>query len=310
MTIPVDAASCGVDATIAATVVAPGPDTPVRRRVVVAAPGGSYTRWYWHPDPGELPGYSFMEHLAARGHVVVAFDHLGTGESSRPAGVEPTVEMLAAAADAAARQAAARAVTGDLVPGLPPLRDPELVGIGHSMGGTVTVVQQAAHGTYGRLVSLGHSVQRPPDEGDDGLGSRVARTMTEIRGETGDAPDAHYVAPNRDALRALFYGDLVAPSVIAADERHATDRPVRVVACSRSGYAGEAAAAISVPLFLAFGSEEVRAQPWRRLEMTAYPSSDDVTSFVLRDAAHCHNFMPSRVELWDRIHAWLAGPDS
>ena len=42
-------------------------------------------RRYWHCEIAEHSGYSMAEHLARRGDVVVALDHLGIGESSRPA---------------------------------------------------------------------------------------------------------------------------------------------------------------------------------------------------------------------------------
>ena len=38
--------------------------------------------------------------------------------------------------------------------------------------------------------------------------------------------------------------------------------------------------------------------------MAFYPRSRDVTLYVLRDSAHCHNSASTRTELWDRIGQW------
>ena len=35
-----------------------------------------------------------------------------------------------------------------------------------------------------------------------------------------------------------------------------------------------------------------------------YPRSHDVTLYVLRNSAHCHNFASTRTQLWDRIGLW------
>jgi hypothetical protein len=51
------------NAIMSASVITPDAGTPIRD-VVVAVPGGNYTRWYWNVDPAVLPGYSCAEHLA------------------------------------------------------------------------------------------------------------------------------------------------------------------------------------------------------------------------------------------------------
>ncbi|MGO9099809.1 MAG: hypothetical protein ACLP9Y_10385 [Mycobacterium sp.] len=53
------------------------------RRLAVSA-GGLYDKRYWHMQIDGHPGYSFAEHLAAAGFIVIALDHLGVGESTDP----------------------------------------------------------------------------------------------------------------------------------------------------------------------------------------------------------------------------------
>lgn len=43
--------------------------------------GGLYDKRYWHLQIDGHPGYSFAEHLAAAGFVVITVDHLGVGMS-------------------------------------------------------------------------------------------------------------------------------------------------------------------------------------------------------------------------------------
>ena len=49
--------------------------------LLVCLPGGSYTKAYWHLEVPGRTGYSFGEHLAGLGMLVVAMDHLNVGDS-------------------------------------------------------------------------------------------------------------------------------------------------------------------------------------------------------------------------------------
>src|SRR5438552_556126 len=74
------------------------PRPAARLPLLFCLPGGTYTKAYWHLEVPGRPGYSFGEHLADRGALVVAVDHLGTGDSSRhPRAVELTPEVVAGA---------------------------------------------------------------------------------------------------------------------------------------------------------------------------------------------------------------------
>jgi len=109
------------------------------RAVLVCWPGGSYSRTYWDFSVPGRDGYSFAEHMTARGFTVAAVDPLGVGESSRPGDVDlVTLETMTDAATAAVRQLRER-----LAPeGVP------VIGIGHSLGGCLSLVEQARHGSY------------------------------------------------------------------------------------------------------------------------------------------------------------------
>src|SRR5215217_5998387 len=74
---------------LAASVHLPALATGTPRAVLVCWPGGSYARAYWDMHIDGHPGYSFADHMAAQGYVVVAADHLGVGASSKPSDGDP-----------------------------------------------------------------------------------------------------------------------------------------------------------------------------------------------------------------------------
>jgi pimeloyl-ACP methyl ester carboxylesterase len=62
------------------------------------------------------------------------------------------------------------------------------------------------------------------------------------------------------------------------------------------------AAAVDVPVLLAFGERDVTADPW--MEPKAYPAASDITLFVCQRMGHMHNFAGTREKFWARIHSW------
>src|SRR3984893_645983 len=99
--------------------------------VLLCLAGGTYDKHYWHIDIDGYPGYSFGEHLAGSGFVVIAVDHLGVGESTDPTAMGTVgLEILAKGDAEVARQVRERLRRGDLHDDLPPIAAP-LIGVGH-----------------------------------------------------------------------------------------------------------------------------------------------------------------------------------
>jgi pimeloyl-ACP methyl ester carboxylesterase len=294
------------EAALAATVVAPNPGVPVQKSLIVAVPGGSYSRSYWNPGTEALPaGFNFCEYLANQGYVVVALDNLATGSSTRPEGVDITPELMGDAIHAAAREIRIRASAGTLIENLEPIQGLELVGVGHSMGGLITLLQQANHGSYDRIAILGYTVFRSPDQEGISDAERLKAAIEHIRNlSTPEESNADLVRLSRNDLKPLFYGPFVDDDVMAADEQTETVMPVLAGAYTMvSGYAAEAAGRIRVPVLLAFGEVDVAFAPHD--EPGAYRVCDDITLFELSGSAHCHNLAPTRTKLWGRLVAWL-----
>lgn len=264
--------------------------------VLVCLPGGTYDHAYFDLDvPGEE--YSFARWMAERGYVVVAFDSLGTGASSRPAHDVGFAEMACATAGAV------EALRDNVPDGTP------IVAVGHSMGGYHAIVQQAAAQTYDALAVLGTTIGVVgiiplPDEMVD-----AARGAPEVRAGLIDAVLAGFTEPyvdgDRSAMLEAFHASDVPEHVLTADvDQTTTVVPRRAAAESTvPWFAREAAAAVDVPVFLSYGEIDVSLAPHD--EPGYFPASPDVTLYVLRGSAHCHNMATTRHRQWERIEQWL-----
>ena len=143
---------------IAASVFLPDPAKLASPPVVIFAfPGGGYSKGYFDVHPPGHRGYSQAEHHTGRGIVVVAADHLGVGASSIPDPMALSIEMLAAANDAAIRKISTRLAEGSLAGGFPPLPNLVRIAIGQSMGGCITIVMQGRMATCDAIACLGFS---------------------------------------------------------------------------------------------------------------------------------------------------------
>ncbi|MEB3071687.1 alpha/beta hydrolase [[Mycobacterium] vasticus] len=266
---------------------------------VVAVPGGTYTRGYWDLQVPGRESYSFAEFFARQGFAVLTLDNLGTGESTRPHRHEYlTAESVAAANAAVARQFVDRIQSGSLVPGCTSVR---LVGVGHSMGGQLTAVQQAVHHSFERIALLGSSFRGCWNMGV--LEESVAAEM--LSNMAGTSWDSGYLNVPRELLRDLFHAPDVPDDVLAADEATVTVLP-RQLGVSNLAPVGlrSVVEKIDVPIFLAFG-EIADTAPDPEAEIDCYPSSPAVTLFRLPESAHNHNHATSRRVLWQRLLEWL-----
>lgn len=278
--------------TIAAWQFRPPESTPPRA-LLLAIPGGTYAKDYWHVAIDGHPGYSFAEYVAAQGYLVVAVDNLGTGESTRP----PDGDAVGLAEMSGANAAVVRTLRSRL-PTLP------VVGVGHSMGGCLAVRQQAEHRSFDAVAVLGYGYQ--PLAGLSGGGSDaelLAETAARFAAMPAACADGYYDM-DRGLLRSSFYADDVPPEVVAADEQVATVLPraaLHRVAATPLGR--DTAAAVDVPLFQAWGENDNTPDPHRDAQY--FPSCVDYSLYVLGGAAHCHNFASRRHDLWRRLCLWM-----
>lgn len=275
--------------------------------------GGRCTSSYFDLEVRGHDGYSMARSLAARGLVVVALDHLGLGASTPLDDVcVVTPQVAAATHDQAVRDITNRLRNGTLVNGLPAFAPNALIGLGHSMGGMVIAVEQAEHGTFDAIVVLGHS--------GDGTWEALTDDERLLMDEPREDRERAMVELARVRSRGLppetarrappgsFFNDDVPRAVKGA---FGAQRTELLYSCALStmvpGHTDTEKGAVSVPVFLAFGDHDLTED--YDGEAARYTSSPDVTLFVLRDSAHCHNQATTRDELWARVAHWIMGAE-
>lgn len=288
----------------------PDPDAPV----LFCVPGMSYGKEYW-----DLPieDHSFARAASTAGHIVVAVDNVGTGESGRPADAEAVTLAAMAGANAALAEAVTASLsTGDLVEGLPPLASPRLVGIGHSLGGCLVLLQQAAARSFAAIAVLGFSNQPlegiyedHPREAELTDAERLAwateHLPPKLWGRQWEELEPFFELP-RGNFHGLFYAPGTSAQVIAADTATATAVPrTAAIETTIPRVSAAAAEAIDVPVLLAYGATDLSPDPLA--EVATYPAAPDITLLRLANSAHCHNLSPDRHLLRRRILAWADG---
>jgi hypothetical protein len=300
-----DAVGHGEMLEVAATVVAPAASAVPRRPIVLlATPGGTYNRHYWDLQPPGRQGYSQAEYLAERGLIFVACDYLGGGDSSRP----DDADFIGAVAQADAAHGAFEYVrqavsTGTLTDDIGPIGDALFLGIGQSLGGFITIIQQGKYADYPGLGIFGASPLLFADSSDDPTpGDQLASIVNDNAG----MPELPmYQNAPRDQFREIFHVPDVPDDLFAYDEAECHTVLPRAAAIDgmTPGFAKPFADRITCPLFLAFGETDISANP--HAEATGYPAASDITSVVFPNMAHMHNFADTRTQLWDRFLAWL-----
>ncbi len=316
--VDVSAAMPGAGAPQTATTVYLPEDLTGRTPVIVAFPGGGYSRRYydiWWPG---VAGYSQARYHAGRGTVFVACDHLGVGDSSVPDLARLTYEQLAHANHLTTAAVLQRLRSGSLAADVPALDVRPAVGVGQSMGGCLLVVQQATHSTFDGIAVLGFSAIQtvtPTRPGQPSLqvpavprGAPV-RALNPARSVEGwmyahhwEDEDPALLAAARDSLERRAAGD-----------REGWGRfpwvSVTVPTCALTmmspGCIADEAAAVDVPVVLVAGERDTMPDP--QAEPPAYVRSPRVELFILERSAHMHNFARTRVRLWARIDEFARG---
>ena len=315
-----DAAGLGEPLSTKATVTFPDPATMSEPPVVCFGfPGGGYSRQYFTFDMpagfGDMPrrfghigddaGGGQAGWHARRGWIFVSCDHLLVGESSAPSDPEALSFGVVAAANAATVAGVLAALgEGSLADDFPAVADPIVLGIGQSMGGCFTIVQQGLLGTYAGIGVLGYS----------GLHTALAFPPGVEAGV-----DAIFV-PREDGLPMSTWGFHYDDEPADMVERDMRDYPTRggdvpvwgsatMPPCATlmldPGCVADEAAAITVPVFVGVGERDVCPDP--RAEPQAYAQSPDITVFVCPRMSHMHNFASTREQFWDRLQTWGEG---
>lgn len=314
-----DAVNLAEAAHIAATLFLPDNTASSGRPVICfAKPGGGFSRHYYAESlPGLSQSVSQAAWHVARGWIFVCLDHLGVGDSSQHQ-EELNYAVVAAANQAAEEEIVRRLTTGELADDGPIVDNLVRIGIGQSMGGSLTVVQQGRYHWYHGIAILGFSAVHThpaapgappvvfPWRTPEASPASVVLNAAVIR--------AHSPDTMREVNRRLFFyddldDDLTSQLLSARDDGQPEFRwrsatvPLGVISrCLTPGIIAPEAAAVTAPVLVAMGERDVIADP--KGEPRAYLSAQSVDLFICPRMGHMHNFATTRELFWQRIHFW------
>jgi hypothetical protein len=284
-----DVAPAGVQ-TLAADVHVPA-ELGVGPVVCCCVPGGGMSRGYFDIQaPPSVGNFSMVRHLVEHGIVVVTLDSPGVGESDVPDdGYTLTPDVVA---DVNAR------AFDQLLEEWP---DAHRVGVGHSAGALLTVVQQARHRSYDALGLFGfgrggHAQFALTPEERDQAGGIVELT----RSRFGDP----LPGGGSTATSPFLLGGMEVPPEALDALGAVKTRLLGVVGLTSMipGSVDAEMAAVDVPVFLALGEHDIAGDP--HTIPACFTGSNDFTLFVLPGTGHNHNVAPERELLWERFVVW------
>ena len=143
-------------AKVAVEVLLPRSPAPPRALMVCLPGGGMNRRYFDLPTPAGEAEVSFAVALVARGYVVALVDPLGVGESTKPLdGHLLHPDLMARAHTAVLRYLLDGLRNGSLCAAVPASPNLRSVGVGHSVGALLTIVQQAAAPLHDALALFG-----------------------------------------------------------------------------------------------------------------------------------------------------------
>jgi pimeloyl-ACP methyl ester carboxylesterase len=292
---------------VAVEVIAPPDPKPV---ALVCLPGGGMSKRYFDLQVPDDDSFSFAAQMAARGFICVLVDHLGVGDSSRPAdGYALTAEVLTQANARATESVLDKLRDGSLFKELSAIPKVTSVGVGHSMGAMLTITQQALARQHRGIAVLGFSTRGLP-EYLMGEARELARDLSAARREVVRLARATFrtdypVIGRTEDGASLYAGKTAEPAGVEAIK--AARQPLLPVTAFMSmlpGNVAPEAAAIDVPVFVGLGERDMAGPPLEAPK--AFTASPAVTLEVLPGAGHSHFLFPARVQLFDALAAWAA----
>jgi len=298
------------EAILAVTVTAPEAariaDPPL---VFFCIPGGGLDRGYYDLRACVGTRFSFAVQMAERGYITIAIDPLGIGGSTRPAGgFELTADVHARALARLHDTVCSGLRAGTLIATLPPMPELFSVGVGHSVGALLVLVQQVADRSHDALALLGFGTRGLPSALDaelrtfagDPAGAR-ANTVRLARSRNADP----YPVLELDGRGGEIYGGRADPHALQA--MRACRAPLLATIATFviiPGSAAPEAAHVDVPLLLVAGDRDL-CGPARELAAD-FPCSPAVSVLELANTGHSHFAFPSVDELFPQMAAWAA----
>ncbi|MDX1496112.1 MAG: alpha/beta fold hydrolase [Salinisphaeraceae bacterium] len=284
------------------------PDTVSETAVFFCLPGGAMNRRFFDlgGDAGDSR-FSFARQMAARGFVTVLIDPPGVGGSDRPTdGHDLTPERIADILNRFASRAIDDIRQGR-IEGMDAMPDMVPLGLGHSMGAMLTVLQQAAQPDYAAIALLGFGTQGLPQfltQEAKALVDKPEAWRASLSALAKKAFPQAYPVLASDGGEAGLFGSTHADPEAVKMLKAANDvmLPVTAFMSLFPGNVAPEAAQIEAPVYLALGERDLIRDPEAVPEN--FPASIDVRLQILPQTGHSHFLFPSREQLFDGLAHW------
>jgi pimeloyl-ACP methyl ester carboxylesterase len=267
------------------------PAHPPKALLFCLAGGGANRRYFDLGDASDRDS-SFAARMTAAGFAVAAADVPGVGDSEVP----PDAGFFTPRAAAAALHTA----LSHLQPGVP------IIGVGHSMGGMLIVLQQGRFADFAGVALLGSNAG-----GLDWALTEAERAYTGDESATERDLEALTKARFGDPFAAMRLTTAGAGTIFAGESPEATARlrtardrlfnAGGMMSMIPGSFASEAGA-VAVPMFLAFGENDIGIPP--HLVSRDFPRVPDVTLLVLPGTGHNHFGFSTMAQLCARLGHW------
>lgn len=259
-------------------------------------PGGGMCRRYFDLDGGAGLPFSFARAMTEAGHVVVAIDPVGVGDSTKPDdGFALNSELVAGLDHKAFTAMRSRVINGIALADLP------TVGVGHSAGALLAVLQQSAYRDFDAMLlfcfgSGGLPQHFPEDYIVAAARSDFDRAAIIEMARQRFGGDGYMRTRERPietpAARAL---KSAASVTVAAVGTHAMT----------PGNVRAELATLACPVFLSLGGRDMTGPP--HLLSRDFEACPDLTVHVIADAGHHLFVIPTAPELYRRVVNWICG---
>lgn len=287
------------------------PDTtPVSPLVWFCLPGGGMNRHFYNLEGGD-GDFSFAHQMAAEGFVSVLIDPPGIGDSDQPEdGFTLTPERIVSVLSRAYDKVCKDLQAGRVADALPAISELKTVGVGHSMGALLTVLQQAHAPKHSGLAVLGFGL--------DGLPEYLPEDVREL------AADPEAVRPRLLPMaQQMFQSSYPEVGSGGGDDvygkANAEKEAIQALAAARAkllplpalmailpNNVAPEAATIDVPVYVAVGEHDLVSVPTSDAK-TGFSASPSVQQQTLTGAGHSFFLFPARRQLFDGLAEWGRG---
>ena len=276
------------------------PTATDRGIALICLPGGGMNRQFYDlPVPGD-DSFSFVKAMCAQGFTCVLLDHPGVGESDQPEDGFVLTPLLIAQLHAAALSWLKTHVAA--------LRGLRSIGVGHSMGAMITLIQQHQHASHAGIVLLGFGFEGLPQylhpKVQALLDDRAALEAQSVRLARKFFRVGYPVVRGGGGGGGIYGGETAERAGIEGIKAVSTHLlAVPAFMSMLPHHWDPMAARIDVPVLVALGDKDLVKAPDNAGQIFSHSPAVEV--MVLPETGHSQFLFASRRDLFARIGHWV-----